>query len=161
MAKSQVFHGARALVLMPTTPGSAPVVVGVFNNVSWVYGLIDAEVDILGAYAPVEITYVGASPVTAEATGWRIVGHGPHVVASVPHLKDLLLFEGITIQIQDRQAKPGDLPVCTIKNVLPLGYSGGVAAKQLSEIRVSFKGTRIEDETGNNDEPGAATLPLG
>ncbi len=150
MAKGQVFHGARALVFINNKP------VGIFNNVSWVYGLIDAEVDILGAFAPVEIVYVGASAVTCDATGWRVVGNGPHVVSSVPKLRELLGYEGITIQILDRQAKPTDKAFCTIRDVKPLGYSSGVAAKQLSEARIPFKGLRIDDESGANEEDSSA-----
>jgi hypothetical protein len=127
MAKAQVMHGARALVQINKQP------VGVFNEVSWVYGLIDAEVDILGAYAPVDIIYVGASAVTADATGWRVSITARMVVASVPKLRELLTYEGVEIQIMDRQAKPGDPPICTIRDVKPMGYSGGVAAKQLSD----------------------------
>lgn len=139
-------HGARALVYMNKKP------VGIFNSVSYVYGLIDAEVDILGAFAPVEIAYVGASAVTCDASGWRVIGHGPHIVASVPKLRELLTYEGIEIVLLDRQSKPNDPPICTIRDVKPLGYSGGVAAKQLSEVRIPFKGTRIDDESGINEE---------
>jgi hypothetical protein len=150
MAKAQVMHGARALVFINNKP------VGIFNNVSWVYGLIDAEVDILGAFAPVEIVYVGASAVTCDATGWRVIDHGPHIAASVPKLRELLGYEGITIQILDRQAKPTDKPICTIRDVKPLGYSSGVAAKTLSEARIPFKGLRIDDESGTNEEDSTA-----
>jgi hypothetical protein len=153
MAKAQVMHGARALVQINKQP------VGVFNEVSWVYGLLDAEVDILGAYGTVDVVYVGASAVTAEATGWRVIDHGPMVVASVPKLSELLTYEGVEILIMDRQAKPGDPAICTIRDAKPLGYSGGVAAKQLSTARITFKGTRFEDESGTNEEDAsAATL---
>jgi hypothetical protein len=70
-----------------------------------------------------------------------------------------MTYEGLEIVIVDRQAAPGTKPICTIRNVFFGGFSGGAAAKQLSEVRIPFKGTRIEDESGTNEEdPMAAKL---
>jgi hypothetical protein len=154
MAKAKVFHGARAILYVGT------IARGIFNNASWSYGLEDQEVPILGAFAPVEIAYVGASTVTVRCTGWRIIGHGPHQDGMVPKLNELLNYQDIQLVLMDRQSGPNDPPVMKLRDVKPLGYDTGVASKSLSEVTITYKGLRVDDESGPNEESnGAATLP--
>jgi hypothetical protein len=131
--------------------------VGIFTDVSWSYGLLDAEVDILGAMAPIGIEYVGATSIQCRASGWRVVGKGLFTLGIVPPLKDLLQYKDLIVELQDRITKK---KICRVTDVKPLGFDSGVAAKQLSNVSVTFKGLRIiEDDMTSNDEDGAAALP--
>jgi hypothetical protein len=134
---------------------------GIFTDVSWSFGYIDAEVDILGRFGPAAIEYVGASVVSGTASGWRVVNYGALASGLLPTLDQLLNWgpeQDVILEIQDRTTGKD---VTKITNVKMLSYETGVANKNLSTVRVAFKGIGIEEDTIVNSENGSnpATLP--
>lgn len=159
MALSNIFSGARAKVGMYNPQTGLTQIIGSFSNVSysWMYSTQSAP--ILGRFTVAEIDYVDAQEVTVTASGWRSIGHGPHVVAGLPKLQELLTADYITLVVLDRQAEVtgGQPRVFRLDNVRTVGYSTGSAVKQLSEITVTFIGITASDESVTNAEDATAT----
>lgn len=153
MAVSKVFHGARAKLNIGQNT------VGIFTNVSYGVQYDVQPVSILGAMAPVELAYTGQEAIQITASGWRVIGHGPHDPqgAQVPKLQDLLTHEDITVSLFDRQDDSN--PIMVVTGVRPTGYSTSVSARGLQEITVSMVGLKLTDESGDQGEPGAVQLP--
>ncbi|MDE1868302.1 MAG: hypothetical protein KGI08_11430 [Thaumarchaeota archaeon] len=160
-SKAQVFHGARAKVYIEGA------LVGIFQDVTYSYDLQTEPAYILGRFSPSEIGYVAAAPVRIQATGWRVIGKGPHTTVGgkklVPTLDELLNHEDMTFVLHDRQnAGNNNERVQTVIGVRPEGYHGGVSNRQLSSMTLPFVGLRISDESGPNDESAdASTLDIG
>src|SRR5216683_1874998 len=157
MAPPKVLHGARAqlMIVDPNTGDSK--VVGIFNNVS--YSLIyDAQpVFILGRFSAAEIGYTAMEPIQVTATGWRVVNAGPHRVAKVPRLQDLIRHEYCELALFDRQTNQR---VAKIHGLRSTGYSTTVTSRQLEEITVTWMGLLLDDEdTDNVEGTGASDLP--
>lgn len=142
MARAQTVHGARAkLIIDGTLQGS-------FSNVS--YGLTyDMQpIYTLGRFSPAEIVPVGQEAIAISATGFRIVGNGPHVAAKVPKLQDLLQHEDIELTIEDRQTNQATFKVVGVR---PTGYTTAIGARGVQEITVNFLGIRQSDESDGNE----------
>lgn len=157
MAAPRTMTGARAKFGFIDPATGTATICGIFNNVS--YGLqYDAQpVYILGRYSPAEIEYTAQEPVRITATGWRVVGHGPHTEAHVPKLQDLLTHEYLTLVLFDRQTNE---KIATFHSVRPTGYDTTLANRNLSEVTISFIGLLVDDEdTQNAETPGATDLP--
>lgn len=160
---SKTMSGARALVQI-IRPGKSAVTVGLFNNISWSLTYDTQPVYILGRFSPAEIDYTAQEPVSITCSGWRVIDHGAHAEAAVPHLQDLLKEEYLAITVLDRKgtdASPGTpRTIASFRNVRATGYSTTLSARSLEEITVNFTGIYVEDETGDNIEnPSAADLP--
>lgn len=153
---NKVMTGARAIVKIKTSDNGAFETVGVFNNVSYGLAYDVNPAFILGRYGPAELDYTAQQPVSIQASGWRVVGSGAHKAAGVPLLQALMSFEYMQFVIVDRQT---DLPILTVDQVVPTGYSGTIAARQQTEITVSFMGITISDENGYHQEPGEGGGP--
>jgi hypothetical protein len=100
--------------------------------------------------------------VNISASGYRVIGAGPHAEAGLPRLQDLLLAEYIEMTIIDRQteAQGGDARIYKFHNVRPTGYSTTMSARQQTEIQMTFVGILVDDESGANVEGlGSAVLP--
>jgi len=163
MAAPKTMSGARAkLAVVDPNTGQARVV-GIFNNVS--YGLTyDVQpVYILGRFSPAELDYTGQEPVSITCSGWRVIGHGPHVSASVPKLQDLLTADYLELTVIDRQSEindPGNAQVAKFHSCRATGYSTSITARQLEEVTVNFVGLLVDDEsTVNAEHSSAASLP--
>lgn len=150
MSQSQIMTGARARLIIDGK------VKGIFTDCSWGMPLSAEPAHILGAYAPVEITYTAAEAIQINCRGWRIVGFGPHKEGLVPSLSQLLTHNAITLSVMDRQTGRN---IMTVVHCRPVGYQSGVAARQQSEISQAFIGLRIHDEDTTNAEPDASKLP--
>lgn len=148
--KSLTMHGSRAKVIINGK------VVGIFGNCS--YGVrYDANpVFILGRFNPAEIALTGQEAIEVQCSGYRVIDNGPHAVASVPMLQDLLNHEDFTLAIIDRQTKK---EIMTVVGVRPTGYSTEVASRQLQSLQVSFMGIAISDESGSQEDVGAVDYP--
>lgn len=159
MSSPKVFSGARGKLAVVDPATQTATVVGIFTSCSYGLSYDGQPVYVLGSYGPVEWEYTGQEPIGITCTGWRVVGHGPHVDAKVPHLQDLLRHEYLELTLMDRQNN--DLRVAKFRNVRPTGYSTGVSSRQLSEVTVNFVGLRVDDESGpdNAESPGATQLP--
>jgi len=155
---ARTMHGARAKVFIADPNSGKPQLVGIFNNVSWGLTYDVQPVNILGRFSPDELVYTAQEPVTVTASGFRVVNSGPHVIAKVPNLVDLLTHEYIELSISDR-LNPG-LDIARIHHVRPTGYSTTLSARALEEVTVTFMGLLVDDEsTTNTEAPDAATLP--
>lgn len=139
MALSQILTGARAKVLIN---GS---VVGLFSNCSWSVRQDKQPAFILGRYNPAEITPTTQEPVQMTLTGYRVVNAGPYKVANATLLKNLLFEEDFAVTIIDRRT--GEV-VFTAVGCRVTGWSSGVAARGVSDIRIEVIGIRGEDEFG-------------
>lgn len=161
MAKQINMHGARAkLGVLDKRTGKVSYV-GVFNsvNVSQNYDALPAF--ILGRFSAASITYVGADVVSISCSGYRVVKNGRFKAAKVPALGDLMVFESLTMTVEDRQPdENGENPrVLTFKEVYPVTSSESHDAKQLSSISINYIAMTADDEdTTNEESPGAMTI---
>lgn len=162
---AKTMTGARAILWIgggtdAAGKAAAPVKVGIFNNVS--YGLqYDAQpVYILGRFSPAEIEYTGQEPVGVTASGWRVVGHGPHVDGKVPSLRELLTHEYLLMTIHDRAGAANDPPIAHITGVRPTGYTTSLSERQLQNMQLSFIGMLVGDESNGTNEEAADSVVL-
>ena len=151
MAKAKILTGARAKVLVNGNP------VGLFANCSWSVRQGKDPAYILGRYNPAEITPTSQEPVTLSLTGYRVVDAGPYAVANATLLKDLLQEEDFSVSVQDRQTGKiiFDAQGCRVT-----GWTSGVAARGVSDIRVDIIGLIGEDEFGKA-LPGGGDADIG
>lgn len=150
-----VMTGARAKVYVNNT------LVGIFDSVSYAVNVGAEPNFILGRYSASEITHTSYEAVSVNCTGFRLIGNGGHVLPKVPKVQDLLNLEYVTLAIVDRQGGSEDITnIATIVNCIPVSYSTGYQAKQVSRIQVTYLGTIASDEEGAQDETaGAVSLP--
>jgi hypothetical protein len=157
-AHSKVMSGARAKLAI--TRGNTTQWVGIFNSVSWGMAYDVAPAYVLGRFSAASLEYTGQSTVGVSCSGWRVVGSGPHVAASMPKLGDLLTENAgyMVIVIVDRQT--GET-IARIKDVKAESYSTSLASRDLEQVTVNFVGKRVDDESTENDEaPSAMDLEI-
>lgn len=152
MAKAKVFTGARAKVYVDN------VLVGIFDSCTYAVNIGAEAIHILGRYSPAEITQTSYEAVTANCSGFRIIGNGGHVLPKMPKLQDLLQLETVTLAMVDRGSESND-PVMVVQNCIPISYSTGANAKATSRVQITYMGTHASDESGAQDEGGAVNLP--
>jgi hypothetical protein len=149
--------GARAQLLIVDPNTGEGRVMGIFNNVSVGLTFGAEPIFLLGRYSPDEIVYTSQEAVAVEASGWRVIGHGPHTDPKVPRLQDLLQHEYIELAIFDRQTNQR---IAKIHSVRPTAWSTTITNRQPEEVRVTFMGLLIDDESVTNTETvGASSLP--
>lgn len=153
MAKAKVFTGARAKVYVDN------ILVGIFDSCTYAVNIGAEAIHILGRYSPAEITQTSYEAVTANCSGFRIIGNGGHVLPKMPKLQDLLNLETVTLAMLDRQGAQNDPPVMIVQNCIPINYSTGANAKATSRVQITYLGTHASDESGAQDEGGAVNLP--
>lgn len=154
--------GARAKVGMYDPATGQTKIIGIFNNISWGLTYDVQPVYILGKYAPAETDYTSQEPVNITCSGWRAVGFGPHVSASLPKLQELLSSDYISMVVMDRQSEANgkDARVAKFEQVRATGYSTTISARQMQEVTMTFIGILVSDESAtNNEHPSAAFLP--
>ena len=122
---------------------------GVFTSCSWGVTLDTAPMFILGRYNAAEIVYTGMDVVEINVGGFRVLRNGPHEIGSVPHLKDLLNHQEISLQLVDRQS--GDT-VMNVINVRPVSYASETSARGVQSLNIRFQGTQVMDESLPSDE---------
>jgi hypothetical protein len=146
MAQAKILTGARAKVSING------VTVGLFANCSWSVRQDKSPAYILGRFNPAEITPTSQEPVSLSLTGYRVVDSGPYKVANATLLRDLISEEDFEVTITDRQTNK---TIFLAVGCRVTGWSSGVAARGVSDIRVDVIGIRAEDEFGiaaNGDE---------
>jgi hypothetical protein len=152
MAKPTILTGARAKVLINGN------LVGLFNNCTWQQRQGKEPAFILGRFNPAEITPTTQEAVSITLTGYRVVDAGPYKVANATLLKNLLTEEDFTVDVLDRQTGKVIFRAvgCRVQ-----GWSSGVAARGVSDIRVDIIGIKGEDEfgisTGGDDDTNTAS----
>lgn len=112
---------------------------------------------ILGRYTCASLDYTAVEPVQVNMSGYRVVDHGPHADGHLPKVQDLLNATYCQLVCVDRQTLK---EVAVIRDMLIGGYSGGFAARQLSQLSMSGTGIVVADESSENYEAAdAASLP--
>lgn len=147
---SKVMVGARAKVYVNNQ------LVGIYENVNYNVNITTEPIFLLGRYSPDEITPTAYEAVTLSCSGFRVVGQGPHVLPAVPKLQDLLTLEAVTMAVVDRQT---GTTILTAIGCVPNSYSGSHNSRATSKIQINYTGLRISDESGDQDEGGAVSLP--
>ncbi len=146
----KVMTGARALIYVNNQ------LAGVYESCSYTISFGTEPIHILGLYNTAEIAITSYEAVTLNCSGFRVVNNGPHVLPAVPKLQDLLALEGTTISVVDRQT---GLNILTAIGCVVTGHSGGYNARATSRITVNYTGLVLSDESGDQNDPGAASLP--
>lgn len=155
MAVAKTMSGARGKVYIDR--GNGPVLVGMFDSISYGENVGTEAVFTLGRFGAHEIVPLSYEPIQVTCSGFRIIDQGVHILPAFPHLQDLLNLESVTITETDRQT--GNV-IATILNCVPTSWSGGDQAKSLSKVSVTYVGIRMEDESGPNEEGNdPTTLP--
>jgi hypothetical protein len=147
---SKVMVGARAKVYVDNQ------LVGIFEGCTWNVNVGVEAIHLLGRYSPDEITPTSYEAVTLNCSGFRVIGSGVHVLPKFPKVQDLLSLEGVTIAVVDRQSGTN---VLTAIGCVGTTNSGGYNARAASRVQINYTGLRISDESGDQDEAGAVSLP--
>lgn len=147
---SKVLTGARAKVYVNNQ------LVGIFESANYSMNIGTEAIHLLGRYSPDEITPTSYEAVTINCSGFRVIDQGPHVLPAVPKLQDLLNLEAVTLSIVDRQSGKN---IMTAIGCVPNSYNGGHNARATSRVTINYIGLRISDESGDQDEGGAVSLP--
>jgi hypothetical protein len=154
--------GARAKLGIYNPATGKTKTIGIFNNVSYGLTYDTQPAYILGRYSAAEIDYTSQEVVNINASGYRVINHGPHTEAGVPKLQDLLTADYLTLAILDRQleANGGDGTIAKFHSVRPTGYSTTISSRNLEEITITFVGVLVDDEdTTNTERVGSMDLP--
>jgi hypothetical protein len=147
---SKVMTGGRAVVSIDNA------VVGIFESCTYGANVSVEPIHILGRFGPAEITATSIEAVAINCNGFRTIGQGAHVLPKFPKLQDLLNLGAVTISIRDRQS--GDL-IMTAIGCVATSYNSGVNARQTSRLSVTYTGLKVTDESGDQEESGATSLP--
>jgi len=131
-------------------------VVGLFESCSYGVNIGTEPIHILGRFGADEIAPTSYEAVTINCSGFRVVGQGVHILPKMPKLQDLLNLGPVTISIRDRQT--GEL-IMTATGCIPNSYSTGVNARATSRISITYVGLKVTDESGDQEESGATSLP--
>jgi hypothetical protein len=131
-------------------------VVGIFESCTYGANVTVEPIHILGRFGPAEITQTAYEAVAINCNGFRVIGQGAHVLPKFPKLQDLLNLGRVTISIRDRQT--GEL-IMTAIGCVPTSYNTGVNARQTSRVSVTYTGLKVTDESGDQEESGAVSLP--
>lgn len=127
---------------------------GVFTSCSWGVSYDTAPMYILGKFNAAEIVYTGMDVIEVNVSGFRVLRNGPHKIGAVPHLKDLLTHQEISLQLVDRLS--GEVTMNVI-NVRPTGYSSETSARGVQSLNIRFQGTEAMDESLPSDADVGAT----
>jgi hypothetical protein len=159
---SKIVNGARAILYIGTTP------IGMFESCSTSVALDTAQAWILGRYTVGANEYVGAEMIQIQASGFRVLDHGPFSTADAssgaslfPLIQNLAETEDLTISLHDRtQTDPEKGLIMSVSNCKARSWNSGVSARSLSQFSMTFEGIFYSDESGSNAEAaGAAEIP--
>lgn len=153
MAVAKTYVGAKAYITIDNQ------IVGLFDSCSYSVSIGAEPIHLLGRYSPDEIVHTSYEAVQLDCSGFRVIGHGFHVLPKAPKLEDLLNLESIQISVINRDSAPGSTPILTVNKCIPIRWGTGYAAKSTSRISISYLGTSVSDEAGNQAENTPITLP--
>ena len=159
-APSTIFNGQKAVILIDNK------IAGIFTSCTYSFSYDLQPNYILGRSGPAAFTYTGQSPVNVRLSGFRVIGSGPFGnISTMPQLKDLLNYKGITVDIYSRdpndkaKTKDNSGKLFSVKNFMPSSFSTGISARGISDVTVDGLGAYYEDESADNMEAaGAVTL---
>jgi hypothetical protein len=156
MSTGSILTGARAQLMINGK------IIGLFTSCSYSLNYDVNPAFILGRYSAAELTYTGQDVVSVDANGFRVIAEsgnntGPHTIASVPKLQELMTAGEITLALSDRKTGKVFMQVTGVK---PVGYSSSVSARGVVELGCRFMGRLIDTEEGSNNESGSASSLL-
>lgn len=150
---AKVFSGAKAYITIDNQ------IVGLFDSCNYSVSVSAEAIHLLGRYSADEIVHTAYEAVQLDCSGFRVIGQGFHILPKAPKLEDLLNLESIQISVIDRGGQPGDTPILTVNKCIPIRWGTGYQAKATSRINISYLGTNVSDESGNQAEVTPITLP--
>lgn len=150
MAASKVMTGARSKVYVDNQ------LIGIFDSCQYNTSIGVEPIHLLGRFSPDEITPTSYEAVTLNCSGFRVVGNGVYTLPKVPKVQDLLSLEGVTITVVDRQTGKA---ILTAIGCVATTANGGYNARATSKVQINYTGLRLSDESGDQDESGAVSLP--
>lgn len=132
-------------------------VVGVFDSCQYGANVGNEPVHILGRYSADEIAITSYEAIQVSCSGFRVIDNGVHTLPKAPKLQDLLNFQRVQLEIVDRQTKK---TIMIVKECVPTSWGEGQNAKGTTKFNITYVGTVLSDEKGNQVESkGAASLP--
>jgi hypothetical protein len=129
-------------------------IVGIFDSCQYGANIGTEAVHLLGRYSPDEISITSYEAVQVACSGFRVIDQGVHVLPAAPKLQDLLLFETVQLEVEDRQTRQN---IAIIKNCVPSSWGEAQQAKGNTRINITYIGTVYSDESGDQEESGGAT----
>lgn len=148
---SRTMNGARAKVRV------GGQIVGLFDSCQYGANIGTEPIHLLGRYSPDEISITSYEAVQVSCSGFRIVDQGVHVLPAAPKLQDLLNFQNVQLEVEDRQTGAN---IMIVKNCVPSNWGEAQQAKGTTRFNISYIGTVLSDESGDQDESdGATSLP--
>ena len=132
-------------------------IVGIFDSCQYGANIGTEPIHMLGRFSPDEISVTSYEAVQVSCSGFRIIDQGVHVLPAAPKLQDLLNFENVQLEVEDRQTGAN---IMIVKNCVPSNWGEAQQAKGTTRFNISYIGTVLSDESGDQDESdGATTLP--
>tara|TARA_R100000951_G_scaffold116766_1_gene130558 strand:+ start:2384 stop:2836 length:453 start_codon:yes stop_codon:yes gene_type:complete len=132
-------------------------IVGLFDSCQYGANIGTEPIHILGRYSADEISITSYEAVQVACSGFRIIDQGVHVLPAAPQLQDLLNFESVQIEVEDRQSGKN---IMIVKNCVPSNWGEAEQAKGTTRFNITYIGTILSDESGDQDEADqASTLP--
>lgn len=132
-------------------------IVGLFDSCQYGANIGTEAIHILGKYSADEISITSYEAVQVACSGFRVIDQGVHVLPAAPKLQDLLRFESVQLEVEDRQSGQN---IMIVKNCVPQNWGEAQQAKGTTRFNINYIGTVMSDEDGDQDESdGATTLP--
>lgn len=132
-------------------------IVGIFDSCQYGANIGTEPIHILGRYSADEISITSYEAVQVACSGFRIVDQGVHVLPAAPQLQDLLNFDSVQLEVEDRQT---GVNIMIVKNCVPQNWGEAQQAKGTTRFNINYIGTILSDEAGDQDESdGATSLP--
>lgn len=147
---SKVVTGSRAKVYIDNK------LVGIFESCTISNTTGNEPIHLLGRFGPDEIAITSQEAVQVTCAGFRVVGNGKHVLPKYPKVQDLLNFQPFTLAVVDRQT--GET-METVLGVVPSTNNTNYNARASSRVNISYIGILSSDESGDQSEAGAVSLP--
>lgn len=156
MAQQRVVSGARIKVFLSKGPGTPAQLVGTFSRAGYRVAIDQQGAWLLGRFTAGTIDTTAQELCDINATGWRVAGLDPHAVYGIPKVSELLTADYLSFVFFDRAT--GKV-IGGVEQCRPTGYSQEFAAKQLSEMPVSYVGILPADEGDTSPEEDATATP--
>lgn len=151
-----VLSGPRCRVAIIDPSNGIARYFGIYESINYGLSLDTQTPFILGRWTAASIDYTAVEPIQITCTGWRVVDHGPFTDGGMPRTQDLLTAQYLQLILTDRKTGKS---VGVISDVRATSFSTGVAARQLSQLTVTYIGLMLSsDESVDNSEPASSTF---
>ena len=132
-------------------------IVGIFDSCQYGANIGTEPIHTLGRYSATEISITSYEAVQVACSGFRIVDQGVHVLPAAPQLQDLLNFDSVQLEVEDRQSGKN---IMIVKGCVPQNWGEAQQAKGTTRFNINYIGLVLSDEAGDQDESdGATNLP--